>query len=128
MTLSELADYTCAKVGQTDDDSVAQCKRFLNARLRMIWDSAAWRDTLCLANASVAAGSSWIVLPASIERVLNLRGGAGAALPPLDGASVFDYAPELFETAGEPVGFAVFAPVVHGPCVSDADTLIITQT
>src|SRR4051794_11799180 len=35
MTLSELAEFVCAKAGQTDSDSLSQCKRFLNARLRM---------------------------------------------------------------------------------------------
>ena len=127
MTLTELADYTCAKVGQTDEDSLAQCKRFLNARLRMIWDSALWRDSLCLATVSPAAGASWIILPASVERVLKLRAGSSAALPPLEGALVFDYAPDLFESAGDPLGFAVFAPVVHGPCGDTGDALIVTE-
>lgn len=127
MTLSELADYTCAKVGQTDEDSLAQCKRFLNARLRMIWDSALWRDTLCLATVSQPAGQSWIILPVSVERVLKLRAGSGAALPPLESALVFDYSADLFETAGDPLGFAVFAPVVHGPCDGAGDAFIILE-
>jgi hypothetical protein len=127
MTLSELADYTCAKVGQTDEDSLGQCKRFLNARLRMIWDSALWRDSLCLATVSLAARQSWIILPASIERVLKLRAGSGAALPPLESALVFDYSPDLFDSAGDPLGFAVFAPVVHGPCDDAGDALIVTE-
>jgi hypothetical protein len=114
-------------VGQTDEDSLAQCQRFLNARLRMIWDSALWRDSLCLATVSLEAGASWIILPVSVERVLKLRAGAGAALPPLEGSLVFDYAPDLFEAAGDPLGFAVFAPVVHGPCGGADDGLIVTE-
>lgn len=127
MNLSEFADYVCAKVSQTDEESLAQCKRFLNARLRMIWDSALWRDSLCLATVSVAAGQNWILLPKSVERVLKLRAGSGAALPPLESALVFDYAPDLFAAAGDPLGFAVFAPVVHGPCGVDGDAFVVAD-
>src|SRR3954470_11023797 len=128
MTLSELAEFVCAKAGQTDSDSLSQCRRFLNARLRMIWDGAAWRESLGLVSARVAPGNRWLLLPEGMDRVLKLRAAGGATLAPLEGVTVFDYAPDLFEEAGAPVAFTVFAPVVHGPTANGENSLVVTQT
>ncbi len=115
MTLLELANYICTKAGQTDEDSLTAAKAFLGARLRMLWDAAAWRESLCLVSSTAAAQNPWVILPVEIERVLKVRAGASATLPPFEAAAVFDYAPSVFEEAGEPAGFMVFPPVVLGP-------------
>jgi hypothetical protein len=128
MTLSELADYVCAKIGQTDEESLRACRGFLNARQRMIWDGAEWKETLCLVAMSTAPRSPWLVLPVGIDRVVKVRSGANATLPHFDAASVFDYAPAVFEQAGEPIGFMVFAPVVLGPFTGLVDTFLSFDT
>lgn len=123
-----MADLVCGKVGQTDAESVAQSQRFLQARLRSIWDSAAWRETLCLVAATVPAGAEWLLLPASVERVLKLRATGGWPLTPWEGVTVFDYSVDLFEGAGLLIGYALFAPVVHGPSRTGADAAVLLQT
>lgn len=46
MTLSEIANFVCAKMMDTEEASVATCKDFINRRYQMIWDSAVWTETL----------------------------------------------------------------------------------
>ena len=46
MTLSELADFVCEKMMDTEAPSVTLCKSFINRRYQMIWDSAVWNESL----------------------------------------------------------------------------------
>ncbi len=46
MTLSEIANFVCTKMMDTEDSSVSTCKDFINRRYQMIWDSAIWTETL----------------------------------------------------------------------------------
>lgn len=46
MTLSEMADFVTTKMMDTESDSVAICKDFINRRYHMIWDSAIWSESL----------------------------------------------------------------------------------
>jgi hypothetical protein len=134
MNLGEMAQHVCTKVGQTDDESVAACKGYLDRRYRMIWDGALWRDTLTLFSFTTTAGSPWLLMPRGIERVLKLRLGSDATLPPFDAGAVFDYQPALFEGFGAGAGFATFAPVVLGPTdgtavthVTDTDLFAVAE-
>lgn len=114
MTLSNIADYVCLKVGQTDADSIAACKSFANVRYKMIWDAALWRDTLALVSVTTTAGSNWLLMPVGIERVLKVRVDT-TTIGPFDAGTVFDFSPDLFDNQGTPAGFMTFAPVVLGP-------------
>jgi hypothetical protein len=127
MNIAEMASHVCAKVGQTDEESVAACKGFLDRRYRMIWDSALWRDSLTLFSLQTTANSPWLLMPAGIERVLKLRLGDSHTLPPFETGSVFDYQPGVFETFGAGAGFATFAPVVMGP-IESTTVLHLTNT
>ncbi len=62
MTLTQLADQVTTKLSDTDSDSVATCKKFINNRYRMLWESALWTTSLGVVSTSVAASSETITL------------------------------------------------------------------
>lgn len=62
MTLSELAAFITTKLSDTETASVTACKSYINARYRMVWDSAIWTDTLGIATKAVTAGDTTITL------------------------------------------------------------------
>lgn len=114
MNLADMTNYVCSKVGQTDEESQAQCRMFLARRYEMIWDSALWRDTLSLVTFTSSVGSDTVLLPLGIERVLKLRVGTNTVRP-FDAATVFDFNPGVFDGYGSEYGFLTLAPVVAGP-------------
>jgi len=65
MTLTELANFVTTKLSDTDDDSVAVCKDFINRRYQMIWDTGLWTESMGVATQSVAAGDTEITVSAT---------------------------------------------------------------
>jgi hypothetical protein len=61
-TLSELSSFITTKLSTTDSASVTACKSFINARYRMLWESALWTETLGISSKAVAAGDTSITL------------------------------------------------------------------
>lgn len=61
MTLSEMADFVCVKMMDTEEESVVACKSFINRRYHMIWDSAIWNETLGAVSQPVLANTSEVV-------------------------------------------------------------------
>ena len=83
MNLSELAQFVCSKVRQTDAVSTALCKGYLGARFQMIWDSELWRDSLVMVtttldptqpslNSGLDAAGVWL-LPRIANKVVAIR-------------------------------------------------------
>jgi hypothetical protein len=62
MTLSEQATFICNKLSDTDADSVAACKGFINRRYQMVWDSALWQESLGIVSKDVTASTETITL------------------------------------------------------------------
>jgi len=62
MTLTELADQITTKMSDTDSASVATCKKFINNRYRMMYDSALWTNSMGVVSTSVAASDTTITL------------------------------------------------------------------
>lgn len=140
MTLAELADYVTQKVGQTDSNSVAICKTFIQRRNQMIWDFAIWADAQALITVqSNAVDFSEIDFPESVERVMNLRNVTTAS--PVQGVSIgtiFDFDSSIFAQTGMewkfihlPSGYAPFATGVgHVTFVAEdifgSDVAVIT--
>ena len=62
MTLSELADQITTKLSDTDSESVATCKKFLNNRYRMLFESALWTNSMGTTSTTVAAEDEIITL------------------------------------------------------------------
>ncbi len=86
MTLSELANFICGKVNQTETEDVAACKGFLTRRHDLIWQDALWKDSLVEYRQTLSAdiadytvASNWLpakgvlLLPPIIQRVLAAR-------------------------------------------------------
>ena len=62
MTLSELADQITTKLSDTDAASVATCKKFLNNRYRMLFESALWTNSMGTVSTAVTAEDEVITL------------------------------------------------------------------
>lgn len=90
-----MAELVCDKVNKTDDASVALCKKFINRRYHLIYDSHLWKDSLELVSASnhpktivdftntptgVISDSDIVTFPSNVERVLAMVGGDGTNL------------------------------------------------
>jgi hypothetical protein len=133
MTLAEMADYVCTKVGQTDDESVAVCKKFLDRRYRMIWDAALWKDTKVMAAVTNDTGDfSQVFMPASIERVLQIRSrgasaeGALTRVDYMDPGTIFDYDAALFDRAGQETTFIHLPSLAHPATLSNQPAISFT--
>lgn len=46
MNLSDMVDFVCTKVNQTEDEDKAICRDFLERRYEMIWNDQTWKDSL----------------------------------------------------------------------------------
>ena len=62
MTLSELADQITTKLSDTDSASVATCKKFINNRYRMLFESALWTNSMGTVSTSVAASDEVVTI------------------------------------------------------------------
>jgi hypothetical protein len=137
MTLAEMADMVCDKVGKTDDESIARCKSYLRRRYNLLHDSNLWRDTLdtfSWSNASMGDEASQgrgyvqqIVGPAWADRILGIRRGDESVLDPDDVIRTFLTAPTAFDDTGDAVRFhrlsnlAVNRFLEYGPGIEDSN-------
>lgn len=103
MTLDEIAQFCCRKVGQSDANSVSICYGFVQARLRMIYDAFPWLDSQTTGTATVLAAQSTVALPAGIDRVLSVRAGGDHFLEPVDSNVLMQTNPTIFEQVGVPL-------------------------
>jgi len=62
MTLTELANFVTTKLSDTDSDSVAVCKDFINRRYQMVWDSGLWTETMGVSSKAVEAEDTEVTL------------------------------------------------------------------
>ncbi len=119
MTLAQLAQIVCGKIGKTDDASIAACKDFLCQRHETIYDSALWLESRDYSSFPYPATEdaypphagpgapdyvTRVIFPSNVGRVIALRCG-GDAIYPEQGYSVFDRDPKDFEARGTPVSF-----------------------
>jgi hypothetical protein len=117
MTLAEIADFVCSKVGQTDAESVAAAKSFARQRYQLIWDSALWRDTQCVVAAMTAgtgaptvnAEGPHLLLPEPVERVLAVRYGSDRLLGVEAPGTLLLLDAQSFDETAEPIRFSPVA-------------------
>jgi hypothetical protein len=113
MTLTELADFVCNKIGRTDSDAVADCKSFLNARYKMLWDSALWTDTQSVVTVTTTASVPFALMPIGVERVLEVRDTTDSRLLSSIPQNTFlQLSANDFGVAGTTVAFAQVAPAI----------------
>lgn len=122
MTLGDLAQYICTKVGQTDKDSIAACRLFLRRRYQMIWDYALWKESLF--TKSIGTGTGTCVLPATCDQVVAVRIGF-TPVPLLDQTTLMRTDPGAYTRTGTtPDGFIFLSPTCLGTAI--ASTTVIT--
>lgn len=108
MTLSDLTDHVCDKLGKNDSITRSICKAFIKRRHQMIYDGQLWRESLI--QYTVVADSDTVVLPWNIERVVAVR-WSDRELPPIDQQTVFQIDPQAFDAVGTPVTFSTLGTV-----------------
>lgn len=133
MTLAELSDYICTKVGQSDDASAAACKLFLRRRYQMIWDYALWKESLFVvpfsAIPSSSPGYTIGVLPPSVNQVVAIRPLAdGRSVPELDQTTLMRCDPgEFTRTGANAIGFSFLSPTCVDFPPGTADGIFVSR-
>lgn len=123
MTLADIADLACAKVGKSDDAFIALAKRFCVQRWEMIWNAQLWNDSKVLTSVTTTANNAWLMAPDPIERIVAVRFGTNRTLAPIQSETVFDYQNDLWESSGDPIRFVNAAPVVSDAHTNQAGTI-----
>jgi hypothetical protein len=123
MTLTQLADFVCAKVNQQQDEDKAICKDFLRRRLDMIWNDALWKDTLIEYSVAIDPTAIYapdsvylptkgvLLLPLEFDRVLAVRTGE-RALNVVRPEMYYRRDIDVFNKSGTPWEFIVLPPCV----------------
>ncbi len=107
MTLAEMTDFVCDKLGRSNEESTDICKAFLNARYKMLWDSEGWVDTHGVVTVSSTAGLPHVLMPLRVQRVIQVRDSTNdRILGNIQAGAFLQMAPSEFDTAGDTVSFA----------------------
>ncbi len=107
MTLADMASFVCAKLGRTDADSISICKDFINARYKVLWDSALWTDTQSVVSVTSTANHQFVLMPEGVERVLQVRDSTNdVLLGNIQSGTFMALSPNDFDVAGATVAFA----------------------
>jgi hypothetical protein len=129
MTLNEITQFACDKVGVNDDDSIALCKRMVENRYRVIWDKYLWRETIDLHTPDyLEAGQQDVILHEApqIERVLQVCKNDTDALSPIEWNALWLTNPEAFNSSGSGIqrGFTLRRNSASKLLPDDLDTTI----
>jgi hypothetical protein len=108
VNLGEMADLVCDKIGKSDATSLALCKRFIDRRYQLIYDSALWRDTLDIR--SVETDQPYVWFDSDVGRVLAIRSGSDTEMSYGESSHLFRTDPSIFERTGTPVHFTHLPP------------------
>jgi hypothetical protein len=133
MTLSELADFICTKVNQTEANDLAACKTYLRQRRDMIWQGQLWKDALVEYSVDIDPTAAYAVtspylptkgvllLPPEIERVLAVRTST-RKLNIIRPEFLYRIDYHAFGTTGEVIDYHLLPP-----CVWEWDTAQIAS-
>jgi hypothetical protein len=114
MTLTEMAELVCDKVGKTDPESIALCKRFIARRYHLVWGAHLWASSIGVVHVAVEAGVSQF-LPVEdetvLETVMSVRLDPDTPLSPTELVDLFITNPARFEEIGSPNQFSHLSPV-----------------
>ena len=110
MTLIDMAQLVCDKVGKNDDESLAVCKKFINRAYSTVHDRALWRQSIDVWDVSALNGK--VVLPHECGQLLAVTDRVrGVAIHPQDLVAMFIERPGTFNSSGLPVRYSFMAPV-----------------
>lgn len=106
MTITQLAAFITSKLQKTDTQSVAFCKAALRVRWEIMWNAELWRqsivDPFLIA---VIAGTTTVIIPSTVDRVIALRFGARQTLDSANWESLLKDDPSFYERIGQPMKF-----------------------
>lgn len=125
MTLAQMSNFICSKVGQFDSVAIALCKDYLAARYRMVWDDYFWKDSQAVVSVSVAIDEDSFPYPIELERIVSIGiSGSGELLDPVDDSFLLEAAPEVFQGTGVPQYYQEYVPTGIPGGVAEEDDLV----
>ena len=71
MTIGEIVDIVCSKIGKTDTNTKARCKEYVRYRYKMLYDKRLWIDSLL--TYAVTTSDRQVIFPAKVGKVLACR-------------------------------------------------------
>lgn len=104
MTVDQIVNRICRKVGRLDDNSRHLCEDFVAERFNMIWDRRLWEESKIWATTTVVAGQREVGFPESVLSVLAVRVGK-RTLDPVQPETLLRIDPEAFTSTGTPARF-----------------------
>jgi len=81
LTKEQMVDWIADKTGQREDDERAAAGRFLDGRLRMMWERALWLDALMEVPATLSAKRVFATLPMDETDHVRINLGTGVRVP-----------------------------------------------
>jgi hypothetical protein len=129
VNLSELANFVCTATGYIESDDQAAVRTFLQARDRMIYDSALWKSSLVMAVLALDPSNDLdhaegiVMLPEEFQRPVGVRTGENAVrVNAVENYFRFDM--DKFVETGSPFEFAELQPLF---CVWRGITSIVLE-
>jgi hypothetical protein len=109
MTLAEIANFCAETLGMPETQTIAQAKKFAQARWKMIWDFADWKQAHHEVIAPVPAATEEVELPVEVELVKAVRIGGNRELLPSSQITQIGIDPAGFGNSGPTYAFSPVA-------------------
>ena len=127
MTLVEMAEQVTERLGVTDDNTLAQAKKFLRRRYAMVFDSQLWSDSLVAVSYTNTDEEEVIHVPNIIDKVLQIRvgdSGSSHTLQQINHQQVFQINPDALDEVGDRVAWTELSPAATWEPVVEANALV----
>lgn len=121
MTLLEISDQVCNKVGKTDTYSKNICKNFVRFRYRTIWEGFLWTESKTTATQSIPSGTGDFTVSSTLELVTMVIYD-GTPLKQFQLEQLLSLSPTFLTDSGQPRAF-INKPKVAGNCVIRFDCI-----
>lgn len=114
MTISEIAQLVCDKLGKPDPESLRVCRQFARTQYRILYNSAIWQEALWVIDIPVDKGTAIVVVPSLVDRVVAARWNNGLSLTSDTHGRAFATDPDGYFRSGTPARYIVLSPVATG--------------
>jgi hypothetical protein len=104
MTKGEFKTYTTAKLGITDSTALARAGTFIEARWRMIWNAANWRQSRYQQTVAVSAGTQDVTLDSNFDFPTAFRWAEAYEVLPVNDLNALAMNPTGYDSTGQVVG------------------------
>lgn len=126
-----MAEQVTERLGVTDDNTLAQAKKFLRRRYAMVFDSQLWSDSLVAVSYTNTDEEEVIHVPNIIDKVLQIRvgdSGSSHTLQQINHQQVFQINPDALDEVGDRVAWTELSPAATWDPVVAANALVFTST